>query len=312
MGVVMSGVRRLFEGRSEPVVALDGVDLEITAGEVHGLLGPNGAGKTTTVRILSTLLLPTSGSASVDGVDVVDDPVEVRRRIGLVLGGERGLHGRLTARENLRYAGVLQELSRREAARRADELTERVGLAGRADDRVETFSRGMKQRVHLARGLMGDPSVVFLDEPTSGLDPVAALEFRGLVRQLADEGRTVLLTTHDMAEAERVCDRVSLLSHGRLLATETPEALGRMMSRYDRIQARVADPAAVVGRIGAMAGVRGVEVTAEGVRVETDGEQVTNAVLGVLVAAGATWITTSRPSLQEVYLYHFGAQGMRV
>ena len=312
MSITTRALTRWFGDGDERTVALDGIDLEVLPGHVHGILGPNGAGKTTTVKVLSTLLVPSGGEALVDGLDVVAETKQVRRRIGLVLGGERGLHDRLTARENLRYAGVLHELSRSEADRRTTALLERVGLADHGDDPVEGFSRGMKQRVHLARGLIGDPRVVFLDEPTTGLDPVAALAFRDLVRDLAAEGRTVLLTTHDMAEAEAVCDRVSLLSDGRVLATETPTSLGRLVSHYERVDATVLDvPGAMVALDRVVGAERITDLGERRLRIETE-EETVQQVLEALVEVGLESVTTSRPSLQEVYLHHFGDRGMRV
>src|SRR5688572_29322470 len=180
---------------SPEVLALEGVTLDIEEGEVRGLLGPNGAGKTTLVRILCTVLLPTSGRASVFGLDVERDAKAVRKIIGIVFGGERGLYWNLTGRQNLEYWAALYRVPVHETPRRVNRLLERVGLSDRADDLVEAYSRGMKQRLHLARGLIGDARILFLDEPTTGMDPIAAQDFRGIVRELRSEGRTVLLTT---------------------------------------------------------------------------------------------------------------------
>lgn len=314
VAVRATGLRRVFQSRPrDPVVtALDGIDLAVPEGEIHGVLGPNGAGKTTLVKVLTTVILPTSGTADVCGFDVVEETREVRPLIGIVFGGEQGLYGRLSARENLEYAGVLAKLDIRTARRRADELLGRVGLAGREDEPVERFSRGMKQRVHLARGLMADPRVLFLDEPTTGMDPVASHEFRRLVTSLRDEGRTILLTTHDMAEAEQICDRVTLIDRGTILATEQPRELSRLLSRYERVDAVVAD-GALRDRLAALAGVRGVEALADGrLRIETDEEGAAIRVLEVLVGAGISEVVTSLPSLEEVYLHHFGARGLDV
>ena len=167
---------RVYRSRDKnpDVVALDGVSMDIKAGEIHGLLGPNGAGKTTLVKVLSTVLLPTSGSASILGHDVVRETAAVRARIGIVLGGDRGFYLRLTGRQNLEYWAALYKVPASTAARRVSELLEQVGLTDRADYLVETYSRGMKQRLHLARGLVADARVLFLDEPTTGLDPIAA------------------------------------------------------------------------------------------------------------------------------------------
>jgi ABC-2 type transport system ATP-binding protein len=207
--------------------ALDNFTFAVAEGEIHGLLGPNGAGKTTLCKILSTVLTPTAGRAEVMGHDIVQDATAVRRLIGIVFGGERGLYTRLTARQNLRYWSALYRQPRKDGYKRVDMLLERVGLAERADDKVQVYSRGMKQRLHLARGLVGRPRLLILDEPTTGLDPVAAHEFRDLVSELRATGMTVLLTTHDMAEAESVCDRVSIVDRGLLLASTEPEALRR-------------------------------------------------------------------------------------
>lgn len=286
--------------------ALDGLELRLPYGEVHGLLGPNGAGKTTLCKILSTVLLPTSGTARVAGHDVVRQAREVRRLIGLVFGGERGLYNRLTARQNLRYWAALYRQPGGGRGR-VDRLLERVGLADRADDPVETYSRGMKQRLHLARGLIGDPRVVILDEPTTGMDPVAAHEFRTLVRELRDEGRTVLLTTHDMAEAEAVCDRVSLIDRGRLITTAEPRTIGTWLTRFERVRAHDVSTvlAATVAELPGVARVRWHEQPGS-VTFETEAQGAARTVVQCLMDAGVTSITTGPPPLEEVYLHLLG------
>jgi ABC-2 type transport system ATP-binding protein len=310
--VVVEEIRRVFTPRKrDPVTALDGVSLTIPAGEVHGLLGPNGAGKTTLVKILSTVLLPTDGRASVLGHDVVADARAVRPQIGIVFGGERGLYWRLSGRQNLEYWGALYKLSRGEIRERTERLLERVGIAERADERVETYSRGMKQRLHLARGLIGDAKVLFLDEPTTGMDPLAAREFRALIGELRGEGRTILLATHDMAEAETLCDRVTLIDRGAILATESPRTLGRVISRFQRIDVEGA-PDAVVTQIAALPGVASVVPADLGVRIEVAEEGVTADVLKLLVAGGVTSVRTSMPSLEEVYVHLIGDRGLQV
>jgi len=294
------------------VTALDGVDLAIPAGEVHGLLGPNGAGKTTLCKVLSTVLLPTSGTAEIMGHDVTRETAAVRPLIGIVFGGERGLYSRLSARQNLAFWAALYGLDKRRARARSDELIDRVGLTDQAAQPVEGFSRGMKQRLHLARGLIGDPKVLLLDEPTTGMDPVAARDFRTLVGELRSEGRTVLLTTHDMAEAEAVCDRVSLIDNGRLLATERPATLGTWISRFERIDARDV-PQALLNEVAAMQGVAATNVGEAGsVRIETTESGAAAAVLQRLVSGGVTSVATSLPSLEEVYLHVIGDRGMTV
>ena len=305
-------IRRVFTPRKrDPVVALDGVSLAIPTGEVHGLLGPNGAGKTTLVKILSTVLLPTSGTAHVLGHDVVAEARAVRPQIGIVFGGERGLYWRLTGRQNLEYWGALYKLSRAEIRERSELLLTRVGLLDRADERVETYSRGMKQRLHLARGLVADAKVLFLDEPTTGMDPLAARKFRTLIAELRGEGRTILLATHDMPEAEVLCDRVTLIDRGTILATESPRTLGRVISRYQRVDVEGAGEE-LLDRIRVMSGVREVRANGTGVRVEIDEEGATGGVLRLLVEAGVTAVSTSLPSLEEVYVHLIGDRGLEV
>ncbi len=207
--------------------ALRSVDLSVERGQLFGLLGPNGAGKTTMVKIFTTLLLPTAGSAKILGFDVNRQTDAIRRRIGFVFGGERGLYWRLSGVDNLRYFADLYEIPPDIARRRIAELLERLGLKGREKDKVEGYSRGMKQRLHLARGLLNDPEVLFLDEPTIGLDPVGARELRAIARGLADQGKTVFLTTHYIFEAEEICDRVAVLKTGQIVAQGSPVDIKR-------------------------------------------------------------------------------------
>jgi ABC-2 type transport system ATP-binding protein len=217
-------------------VALGGVDLDIQHGELFGLLGPNGAGKTTTTKILTTLLLPDSGSASVLGLDVVRQTGALRRRIGFVFGGERGLYWRLSGLDNLRYFADLYAIPPDVSRRRIADLLAKLGLAGREHDKVEHYSRGMKQRLHLARGLLNDPEVLFLDEPTIGLDPVGARELRALIRGLADAGKTIFLTTHYMYEADAICDRIAVIKKGSIVAEGTPASIKRLVEHLGIVE----------------------------------------------------------------------------
>jgi ABC-2 type transport system ATP-binding protein len=220
------GWKALLPKPKETILAVDHVDLEVREGELFGLLGPNAAGKTTLVKLLATLLLPTSGTGSIAGLDIVRDADAVRRKVGVVLGGDRALYWRLTARENLWYFSQLYNMADAKAKPRIQELLGVVGLADRADERVENYSKGMKQRLHIARGLLHDPSILLLDEPTIGLDPHAARSLRALVRDLVDaHGRTVVLTTHYMYEADELSDRVAIITKGRIVACDTPGAL---------------------------------------------------------------------------------------
>jgi ABC-2 type transport system ATP-binding protein len=207
--------------RPMTVEAVRGVSFEVRPGELFGLLGPNGAGKTTTIKMLITLLLPTSGSARVMGHDVVTETAEVRRRIGYVFGGDRGLYDRVSALDNLRYFAELYGVAPGEQKRRIAALLDLVGLAGREREKVEGYSRGMRQRLHIARGLLHDPEVLFMDEPSIGLDPVGARELRQTVKSLVQAGKTILLTTHYMFEADALCDRIAVINAGRIVAHGT-------------------------------------------------------------------------------------------
>ncbi len=219
----------LFKRKRSEVKAVDGVSFEVGAGELFGMLGPNGAGKTTTIKMLTTLLLPTSGRATVLGHDVAHEPQMVRRQINVVYGGERGLYPRLTGRQNLLYTADLYGVEPTLARERIVALLEMVGLDERADERVENYSRGMKQRLHIARGLVNDPPLIFMDEPTIGLDPEAAHFIRQHIKRLAGEGKTVFLTTHDLWEADQLCDRVAILKQGQIVALDTPRGLRRIV-----------------------------------------------------------------------------------
>ncbi|MGH2406368.1 MAG: ABC transporter ATP-binding protein [bacterium] len=230
--VALEGVTQQFPARraaqKDEVVALADVSLTIRSGELFGLLGPNGAGKTTLLRILSTLLIPSAGGVRVLGYDAVRQADALRRHIGVVLGGERSVYWRLTGRENLLYAAALHDLLPGVAAERAAALLELVDLDGRADDLVQRYSSGMRQRLALARALMHDPPVLILDEPTAGLDPHAARAVRTLLEALHRDGaRTILLATHNLDEADRLCGTIAIIDRGRIVACGTPAELKR-------------------------------------------------------------------------------------
>lgn len=215
---------------TKDVLAVDGISFVVPPGELFGLLGPNGAGKTTTVKMLTTLLLPTSGTARVSTFDVIDQPQEVRKRIGFIFGGERGLYWRLSGLDNLRYFASLYHVEPKVAKQRIPRLLELVGLSDRADEKVEGYSRGMKQRLHVARTLLHDPEILFLDEPTIGLDPVGARQLRQVIREMQQAGKTILLTTHYMFEADALCDRIGVIDKGKIVALDTPDGLKKHVS----------------------------------------------------------------------------------
>ncbi len=231
----VDGLRKEFTSRSGPpwrrsretVTAVDGVSFSIPAGEIFSLLGPNGAGKTTCIKMLATLLIPTAGSARVLGHDIVKEEHTVRRLMTAVLPGERTLFWKLTVRENLRYFGALYGLDRGYVDRRIDELTSFFGVADKLGALVEKLSTGQRQKVVLCRALLPDPALILLDEPTLGLDPNAARSLRELIRAIKDQGKTVLLTTHYMYEADELSDRVAIIHNGRIVCLDTPAALKR-------------------------------------------------------------------------------------
>jgi ABC-2 type transport system ATP-binding protein len=238
--------------------AVDGIDLVVEPGEIFGLLGPNGAGKTTTMKMLATLLIPTSGKIRVLGIDPLARPREVRARLGAMLSGERSLYWKLTARENLEYFAALYHVPPPKTKARIDTVLAAVKLADRADDYVERYSTGMRQRLALARALLPDPPLVVLDEPTVGLDPQASRDLRDRVRELKAQGRTVLLTTHYMEEADQLCDRVAIIDHGRIVALDTPAALKRTIRAEEVVHLEIGldgDENAVIDRLGRSATV---------------------------------------------------------
>jgi ABC-2 type transport system ATP-binding protein len=229
--------------KNEPkeLVALQEVNIQVRRGELFGLLGPNGAGKTTLIKILTTLLAPTSGQAFVAGHDVVKEAERIRPLINMVSGGEASGYGLLTVRENLWMFAQFYGIPSREANRRIQELLEVVGLADRINTKSSDLSTGLRQKMNIVRGFLTDPRVLFLDEPTLGLDVTAAREVRSYIQRWMEErpGRTILLTTHTMVEADQLCDRVAIINKGRVLACDTPEALKHQLQREAIFQLEV-------------------------------------------------------------------------
>jgi ABC-2 type transport system ATP-binding protein len=290
------------------VEAVRGVNFAIEEGELFGLLGPNGAGKTTTIKMLITLLLPTSGSARVLGLDVVKNAQEVRRRIGYVFGGERGVYERLSGYDNLRYFAELYGVPPKVQKPRIEELLELVGLKGREHERAEGYSRGMKQRLHVARGLLHDPEVLFLDEPTIGLDPVGARELRSTIASLTAGGKTVLLTTHYMFEADALCDRIAVISKGKIVAEGTPADLKRGVDRGSVLEVEVYGVEdKTIERVRELDGVMAVSVEereqTQVLVVQTQAEaELTSAILGHLNGGQVGRISQREPTLEDAYV----------
>ncbi|HEY4458799.1 MAG TPA: ABC transporter ATP-binding protein [Pseudonocardiaceae bacterium] len=302
-------LHRVYEGQTRreakqpPRVALDGISLTVPRGEVHGILGPNGAGKTTLVKILSTALLPTSGTARVLGHDVVTEAAQVRAGIGVALGGERGFHVFLTARQTLRFWAAMLGIPRADVNDRCDAMLDRFALLDRADSPVHTYSRGMRQRLHLARALLPDPAVLFLDEPTVGVDPAARRDFRALVGELAAAGKSIIVTTHDTSEAEQICDRVTLIDHGRILATDSPAALSALFADFVQVDVDDAEDAAL-DAVRQLDGVRSVERGAGGgAHIRLAAQDVIRPVIETLLAHGAVHVRTVTAPLESVYLH---------
>jgi ABC-2 type transport system ATP-binding protein len=238
--------------------AVNGIDLRVETGEIFGLLGPNGAGKTTTMKMLATLLVPTEGTISVLGIDAAKDPRKVRARLGAMLSGERSLYWKLTARENLEYYAALYHVPPKDTKSRIEKSLEAVKLLDRADDYVERYSTGMRQRLALARALLPDPQLVILDEPTVGLDPQSARDLRDRVRELKRQGRTVLLTTHYMEEADQLCDRIAIIDHGQIVALDTPAQLKRRIRAEEVVRLEIGasiDDATLLERLGESAAI---------------------------------------------------------
>jgi ABC-2 type transport system ATP-binding protein len=299
-------LRRTFRGGVE---AVRDIDLTVSEGEVFGFLGPNGAGKTTTVRMLCTLLPPTSGRATVAGVDVLADPAEVRRRIGVALQ-EIGLDPVQTGRELLELQCGLYGIRRAKARERAAELLELVGLTDAADRRTKTYSGGMKRRLDLASGLVHSPRVLFLDEPTTGLDPASRLTVWDEVRRINAAGTTVFLTTQYLEEADQLCGRLAIIDAGRIVAEGTPERLKAEMG-HDVVSVALdgADVEATKVAIGELPGLERVvaEADALALYVEDGAASIAEIVRRLdrrRIEVGA--ISVSRPSLDDVFLQATG------
>jgi ABC-2 type transport system ATP-binding protein len=310
--VQVSELVKRYPGR--PGNAVDGISFTVERGEVFGLLGPNGAGKTTTIGVLTTRVLPTSGTASVAGVDVAADPVTARSRLSVV-PQRPNLDRALTARQNLIFHAAYHGIGRAERNRRADALLEQLGLGDRGKDKVDNYSGGMAQRLLIARALMHAPQVLFLDEPTTGLDPQARLFVWDRVRELRASGVTVVLTTHDMDEAATLTDRVAIMDHGKLLALETPLALTRSLpgsATLDVDVERAEDDTddAVLAALAGLAAAERVEPVADasGLRARIylsgDAAGLVGPVSDTLTARRArlTGVRIGEPSLEDVFL----------
>ena len=290
---------------SREILAIDGLDLEVPPGEFFGLLGPNGAGKTTTIGVLTTRVRPTSGSAAVAGIDVSADPVSVKQRIGVV--PQRPNPDRqLTAIQNLIFHAAYFGIPRATSQPRAQALLDQLGLGDRGESKVDQLSGGQQQRLMIARALIHEPEILFLDEPTVGLDPQARLALWEVLRSLHDQGRTIIMTTHYMEEADKLCDRLAIVDHGKLLALDTPAGLKARAPGGTLIEVTLdGEAASVLPGIVGLPGLSRPDAT--GNELQVYAERAGEAIPGILRAAeqagrSPTDIRLSPPSLETLFV----------
>jgi len=300
--------------KARTVEAVRDISFSISTGELFGLVGPNGAGKTTTVKMLTTLLIPTSGQARVLGYDAVRDAGHIQARIGFIFGGDRGLYWRLSGVDNLRYFSSLYHVDPDVSRKRIHYLLDLVGLTGRGDERVEGYSRGMRQRLHIARALLHDPEVLFLDEPTIGLDPVGARELRVVIRDLQAEKKTILLTTHYMFEADELCQRVGVINHGDIIALDTPKGLKTTVRDLSVIEIDVFGIASE--RLDALRSQPGIDTVSLHERGQKqtllihspEGSEALQGVMDALSGLHLGGVTVREPTLEDAYVRLVGGE----
>jgi ABC-2 type transport system ATP-binding protein len=309
--VEVTSLSRIFTGK-QPITALENVDLRVEEGELFGLLGPNGAGKTTLIKILSTLLLPTTGTARVLGHDVSTSADRIRPLINMVSGGEVSGYGLLTVRENLWMFSQFYGIPSKVAKRRIDDLLEEFDLLDKADAKVRTISTGQRQRMNIIRGFVTDPRLLFLDEPTLGLDVTTSRSIRGYIHRWVDEqeGRSLLLTTHYMREAEELCDRVAIIDRGTILACEAPGELKRRMNHSTTfILDTTPFDAATLSSIPGVKGVSAVESElGRQVRLVLEDESAISDVISSVVHQGGRVVALNKveTTLEDVFIEMVG------
>jgi ABC-2 type transport system ATP-binding protein len=287
--------------------AVDDISFNVEEGEIFGFLGPNGAGKSTTIRILCTLSMPTSGSAKIHGYDLVRDPAEVRKHIGLV-AEKMIMYEHLTAAENLRYFGRLYKMPRDRLESRIDELLELVNMTKWRDTLIKKYSTGMRQRINVIRALLPEPKIVFMDEPTLGLDPQTTLAIRDIIRDINNKGTTVILTTHAMIEAEALSDRVAIIDHGKIAALETPQGLKKMVSNGNakvmtmRIMNLTPSLSEKIRSLDCVSGM--TQEDAYDLKITTKGSDAFEKLVGTIMMEGGKIdaLHTQEPSLEDVFL----------
>lgn len=312
--VEVKSLTRVFQPKKKEgsmIKALDSVDLTIEKGELFGLLGPNGAGKTTLLKILSTLLLPTSGKAYVAGFDVENDLHAVRSRINMVSGGEISGYGLLTVRENLWMFSQFYGIKSKVAKAKIDELLIRFGMEDKRDAKVRTLSTGQRQKMNVIRGFVTNPEILFLDEPTLGLDVNASRQVRDFILEWVskDEGRTVVLTTHYMAEADELCDRIAIIDDGKILACDTPTNLKRLVKTNKTLSLDVT----MMKDVGGLSSIRGasnftsshtVDTNMTNLRFVLEDESAISDIVSEILAKGSKIVSLQKkePTLEDVFI----------
>lgn len=310
--VQVKGLGREFDSKEGKVTALNGVDLQVRKGEIFGVLGPNGAGKTTMIRILSTLLLPSSGKAEVMGFDVEKEPEKIRAVINMASGAERAGYDFISARGNLWFFSQLYGIPSDEAHKRINELSEMLGLPSYLDRKFYALSTGYKQRVTLVRAFINDPKVVFLDEPTIGLDVMTALSIREyILKQAKEHGRTILLATHNMAEVDAICNRVAIIDKGKILACDTPANLKRSLGAPSLVlEVSPVPPPGSLDSLSQLEGVKGFTSSVDSergvsrIQVVVANDETAQSVIETIRKSGMTVVSNWRQqaTLEEVFV----------
>ncbi|MCS6783867.1 MAG: ABC transporter ATP-binding protein [Candidatus Caldarchaeum sp.] len=306
---------RIFKNRGSVVKALEDVSLQIGRGQIFGLLGPNGAGKTTLVKILTTLLMPTSGKAYVYGYDVVNEAAKIRPLINLVSGADTPGYGLITVRENLWFYSMLYGLDRATAKQRIKTVIEQVGLKEVENELLRNLSTGYRQRMNLARGLVNEPAVLFLDEPTIGLDAVSARNIRRLIKEWVkgDSGRTVILTSHYMAEVEEMCAKVAVLNKGRIVAIGSPAELRSLVAEKTVAVIEAWFPSEaepILDKIGNAYRTRDPATNVYRIRVVVDDWDETAEIVNIITSRGGKVLSLTKalPSFEDVYVKLVGGE----
>ncbi|MCA9867116.1 MAG: ATP-binding cassette domain-containing protein [Anaerolineales bacterium] len=296
--------------------AVRGISFSVMRGEIFSLLGPNGAGKTTTINMLSCLIEPTGGTAEIAGHAIPGDSLDVRRAIGVV-PQEIALYDSLTARQNLEFWGKLYDMGGKPLAMRIDEVLEQVGLSDRAKDKIKTYSGGMKRRINIAAGLLHKPQLLFMDEPTVGIDPQSRRRILDMVRELRDQGMTILYTTHYMEEAEELSDRVGIIDQGRLIALGTQVELTKLVGEQETLRLHLAEDMPLPdGKVDVFAGLEGVlSAAAVDHQVIVNVADAGEALPAVVARAGEIGlrirsVDIEEPNLEAVFL-HLTGRGLR-